>query len=63
MDTILLYSVSVSVGVSIFFLLVAGYFFNSVIPKDDRKHMDPLPLFIKLAWPLVRIFSCYYQYL
>ena len=59
MDTILLYSVSIFVGISIFFLLLSGYFFNSVIPKDDRKHMDPLPLFIRLAWPLVRIFSYY----
>ncbi len=59
MDNILLYSVSISVGVSVVMLIMAGYFFNSVIPKDDRTHMDPLPLFIKMVWPLVRIISYY----
>jgi len=59
MDTILLYSVAISVGVSVLLLLVSGYFFNSVIPEDNREYMDPLPLFIKIVWPLVRIFSYY----
>jgi len=58
-DTILLYSVAISVGISVLLLLVSGYFFNSVIPEDNREYMDPLPLFIKIVWPLVRIFSYY----
>lgn len=59
MDTILLYSVAISVGISVLLLLVSGYFFNSVIPEDNREYMDPLPGFIKIIWPLVRIFSYY----
>lgn len=59
MDTILLYSVAIGVGVSVLLLLVSGYFFNSVIPEDNREYMDPPPLFIKIVWPLVRIFSYY----
>lgn len=59
MDTILLYSVAISVGISISLVMVSAYLFNSVIPEDDRKHMDPLPPLLKLIWPLVRIFSYY----
>ena len=59
MDSILLYSVAISVGISVLLLLVSGYFFNSVIPEDNREYMDPLPFFIKMIWPLVRIFSYY----
>jgi len=59
MNTFLLYSVMFGVGISVFLLLVSGYFFNSAIPEDDREHMDPLPPFIKIIWPLVRIFSYY----
>ena len=59
MDTLLLYTVALFVGVSVSLLLVAGYYFSSVIPKDEREHMDPLPPFIKVIWPLVRIFSYY----
>lgn len=59
MDTIILYSVAISVGISVLLLLVSGYFFNSVIPEDNREYMDPLPGFIKIVWPLVRIFSYY----
>lgn len=59
MDTLLLYIVPLCVGISVVLILVAGYYFNSVIPKDNREHMDPLPLFIKAVWPVVRIFSYY----
>ena len=59
MDSILLYSVAIGVGISVLLLLVSGYLFNSAIPEDNREYMDPLPFFIKMIWPLVRIFSYY----
>lgn len=59
MDTLLFYLTVICVGVSVMLLLVSAYYFNKVIPKDDRQYMDPLPPFIKLVWPLVRIFSYY----
>ncbi len=59
MDEILLYSVALGVGTSVSLMFVSAYYFNSVIPKDNREYMDPLPAFIKPIWPLVRIFSYY----
>ena len=59
MDTLLLYFITVCVGTSVVLILVSGYYFNSVIPTDNREHMDPLPPLIKIIWPVVRIFSYY----
>lgn len=59
MNTLLLYTVAICVGISVLLILVAGYYFNSVIPKDNRAHMDPLPPLLKMIWPVVRIFSYY----
>ncbi|MFK5915018.1 MAG: type II secretion system F family protein [Woeseiaceae bacterium] len=59
MDSILLYSVAIGFGISVLLLLISGYLFNGAIPEDNREYMDPLPFFIKIIWPLVRIFSYY----
>lgn len=59
LDTIFLYSVGITVGISVMCLLIAGSIFNSVVPDDNRKFLDPLPLWLKLCWPLVRIFAYY----
>ena len=59
LDTLFLYSTGFSVAGSVLALLIAGYIFNSVIPEDNREYLDPLPVWLKLCWPLVRIFSYY----
>lgn len=32
---------------------------KSEVPQDDRAYMDPLPLLLRLIWPLVNMFSYY----
>jgi len=59
MDYIFYYSTSLTVGGSVLFLLLAAYIFNAVVPQDDREYMDPLPFWLRLSWPLVRIFNYY----
>ncbi|VAW90833.1 Type II/IV secretion system protein TadC, associated with Flp pilus assembly [hydrothermal vent metagenome] len=59
MDTIFLYSTSFSVGGSVLLLFIAAYIFNAVIPPDEREYMDPLPFWLKISWPLIRIFNYY----
>jgi len=35
--------------------------FRSVIPAQDRVYMDPLPLGLRILWPLVLFFSYYFS--
>ncbi len=59
MDNILLYSSAFSVGASLLLVLIAAYIFNAAVPPDDRDYMDPLPPWIRIFWPLIRIFNYY----
>lgn len=59
MDNLFLYSTGLMVGASVFLVLTAAYIFHAVIPDENREYMDPLPFWLKPAWPLVRIFSYY----
>ncbi len=59
MDQILLYSTGLSVGGAVLLLLVAAWMFHAAIPPDNREYMDPLPFWLRLCWPLVRIFAYY----
>ncbi|VAW93619.1 Type II/IV secretion system protein TadC, associated with Flp pilus assembly [hydrothermal vent metagenome] len=59
METLFLYSTGFAVAGSLLTLMIAGYVFNSVIPEEQREFMDPLPTWLKLCWPLVRIFAYY----
>ena len=32
---------------------------GKTIPKDERQYMDPLPLSMRVAWPLISFFAFY----
>lgn len=59
MDSVIYYTTGLAVSGSVLLLLIAAYIFNAVVPADEREFMDPLPFWLRLSWPLVRIFNYY----
>ena len=51
--------ISFSVALASFLLATAIYNIRKLVPKDERQYMDPLPLLMKLFWPLIKFLAFY----
>jgi tight adherence protein C len=58
-DTIFMAGIGILAGGAVFVLLYAGWRMYNEAPVADRTYMDPLPLKVRLVWPLVRIVAPY----
>lgn len=58
-STLLPLLVAVIAALSALMLCYAIAYITRSIPQDERQFMDPLPLSIKLLWPLINFFSHY----
>lgn len=58
-DRLLFYSVLGLVAVSGMLAAYAVESARRAVPNDNRRYMDPLPVFVRLIWPLVAFFSHY----
>lgn len=58
-DLFLLYPSAISAGLSVMLIVIAIWVLNKTIPESDRSFMDPLPFWLKLFWPLIRITEYY----
>ncbi|MCH8163878.1 MAG: type II secretion system F family protein, partial [Proteobacteria bacterium] len=49
-----------STGLCVFFLVLGVYLLNAMVQEEDRTYMDPLPLGLRIIWPLIRIISFFF---
>lgn len=49
--------ISALLALAILLLLVSVFEIKRQIPSDDREYMDPLPLVMRLLWPIILLFS------
>lgn len=60
LDNLTLSLTALSVGISTCSLFYVVILSNNSIPEDDREFKDPLPLFLRLIWPLVRTVAYFF---
>jgi len=53
-ETAFAFVIAVLAGASVLLFAFAAPKLNSEVPDEDREYMDPLPLLLRLVWPLVR---------
>lgn len=58
-DMLLLYPAAISAGLSVMLIVIAIWILNETVPESDRSFMDPLPLWLKIFWPMIRIIEFY----
>ncbi len=46
-------------GLAMFCFVLMIYALNSAVPPENRDYMDPLPILLRLVWPLVRVIAYY----
>ncbi|SEH81131.1 tight adherence protein C [Rheinheimera pacifica] len=51
--------ISVVVAMAVFIAVYAIAQIRKTIPTDDREYMDPLPLLMRLCWPVINFFAYY----
>uniref|UniRef100_A0A486XKV1 Type II/IV secretion system protein TadC, associated with Flp pilus assembly n=1 Tax=Rheinheimera sp. BAL341 TaxID=1708203 RepID=A0A486XKV1_9GAMM len=52
-------AISLSAAVAVFIGIYAVVEIKRSIPTDDREYMDPLPLLMRLSWPIINFFAHY----
>ena len=53
-DTALTFLIALMVGTSVLLFFYSVPKLNQEVPDEDREYMDPLPVLLRLVWPLVR---------
>ncbi len=59
MSGIELLGASLFSGLAMFCFVLMIYALNSAVPPENRDYMDPLPILLRLVWPLVRVIAYY----
>jgi tight adherence protein C len=53
-EAIFAFVIALLAGASVLLFSMAAPKLNQEVPDEDREYMDPLPLLLRLVWPLVR---------
>jgi len=47
------------VALAILLTFISFFYIKKEIPQDNRQYMDPLPLLMRISWPLIRLLTHY----
>lgn len=51
--------IAATAAIAVFLLGVSVYLIRREIPTDEREYMDPLPLLMRMMWPVINMISHY----
>lgn len=59
-QAIMLHSASLSTGLFVLLGLLCLQVLHSLVIEEDRSYMDPLPLLLRILWPLIQVISYFF---
>ena len=51
--------IGILISLAILLIFISFFYIKKDIPQDNRDYMDPLPLLMRLSWPLIRLLAHY----
>jgi len=61
MDTFFVLGIAVMVGIAVLLFTYSLSKLKAAVPKSEREYMDPLPLMLRLSWPVITFIEYHFS--